>query len=55
MAAATYLMRVGGFWLMGHVPLTARMRKMLEALPRGGRRRHRAAGHGEAERRRFSR
>ena len=33
MAAATYLMRVGGFWLMGHVPLTARMRKMLEALP----------------------
>jgi len=33
MAAATYLMRVGGFWLMGHVPLTARMRRMLEALP----------------------
>ena len=32
-AAATYLMRVGGFWLMGHVPLTARMRRMLEALP----------------------
>ena len=29
MAAATYLMRVGGFWLMGHVPLTARMRRML--------------------------
>ena len=33
MAAATYLMRVSGFWLMGHVPLTARIRKMLEALP----------------------
>ena len=33
MAAATYLMRVGGFWLMGHVPLTARLRRMLEALP----------------------
>lgn len=33
MAAMTYLMRVGGYWLMGHVPITARMRRMLEALP----------------------
>ena len=33
MAAATYAMRAGGFWLMAHVPLTARLRRMLEALP----------------------
>ena len=33
MAAATYLMRAGGFWLMAHVPLTARVRRMLSALP----------------------
>ena len=33
MAGATYLMRAGGFWMMGHVPLTARVRRMLEALP----------------------
>jgi uncharacterized membrane protein len=33
MAAATYLMRAGGFYLMGHVPLTPRVRRMLEALP----------------------
>ena len=33
MAAATYAMRAGGFWLMGHVPLTPRVRRMLEALP----------------------
>ena len=33
MAVATYAMRAGGFWLMGHVPLTARLRRMLEALP----------------------
>ena len=33
MAAATYLTRTGGFWLMAHVPLTARLRRMLEALP----------------------
>jgi uncharacterized membrane protein len=33
MAGATYLTRIGGFWLMGHVPLTARLRRMLEALP----------------------
>jgi uncharacterized membrane protein len=33
MAAATYPMRAGGFWLMGHVPLTPRVQRMLEALP----------------------
>jgi len=33
MAAATQLMRLGGYWLMGHVPITPRVRKMLEALP----------------------
>ena len=33
MAAVTYPMRAGGFWLMAHVPLTARVRRVLEALP----------------------
>ena len=33
MAAVTYPMRVGGYWLMGHVPLTPRLQRMLEALP----------------------
>jgi uncharacterized membrane protein len=33
MAVATYATRVAGFWLMGHVPLTSRIRRMLEALP----------------------
>jgi uncharacterized membrane protein len=33
MAAITYSIRAGGFWLMGHVTLTPRLRKMLEALP----------------------
>jgi uncharacterized membrane protein len=33
MAIATVLMRVGGFWLMAYVPLTPRVRRMLEALP----------------------
>jgi uncharacterized membrane protein len=33
MAAITYLMRIAGFWLMGHVRLTPRIRRMLEALP----------------------
>ena len=33
MAAVTYPMRVGGFWLMAHVPLTPRLRRVLEALP----------------------
>ncbi len=33
MAITTVLMRAGGFWLMGRVPLTLRVRRMLEALP----------------------
>jgi uncharacterized membrane protein len=33
MAAVTYPMRAGGYWLMGHVPLTPRLRRILEALP----------------------
>src|SRR4051812_41009492 len=33
MAVATYAMRAGGFWLMGRVTLTARLQRMLEALP----------------------
>jgi len=33
MTAMTYLMRAGGFWLMGHVPITPRVRRMLDALP----------------------
>jgi len=33
LAIATVLMRSVGFWLMAHVPLTARVRRMLEALP----------------------
>jgi uncharacterized membrane protein len=33
MAIVTALMRVGGFWLMGRLPLTPRVRRMLEALP----------------------
>jgi len=33
MAAATYFTRVVGFWMMGHVPITPRMHRMLDALP----------------------
>jgi branched chain amino acid efflux pump len=33
MGAVTYAMRAGGYWLMAHVPLTARVRRMLDALP----------------------
>jgi len=33
MAGVTYAMRAGGFWLMAHVPLTARVRRILGALP----------------------
>src|SRR3954471_23634343 len=33
MALATYFTRVIGFWLMGHVPMTLRTRRMLETLP----------------------
>jgi uncharacterized membrane protein len=32
-AAIVLLMRWGGYWLMGRMPLTRRMRLMLEALP----------------------
>lgn len=33
MMVATYFCRAGGFWLMQHVPLTARVRRGLAALP----------------------
>jgi uncharacterized membrane protein len=33
MAIATYAMRAGGFWLMGHMPPSRRLTRMLEALP----------------------
>lgn len=33
MAAMNYLMRAAGFWVMGHVPLTRRTQRMLQALP----------------------
>jgi len=33
MGVSTFLMRAGGYWLMGHVPLTPRVHRMLEALP----------------------
>jgi uncharacterized membrane protein len=33
MAAATYPMRAGGYWLMGRLPLTPRVQRTLEALP----------------------
>jgi uncharacterized membrane protein len=33
MSVATIAMRLGGFWMMGHLPITPRVRKMLEALP----------------------
>lgn len=33
MAAVTYAMRAGGYWIMGRVPLTPRIRRALEALP----------------------
>ena len=29
MAAATYLTRVSGYWLMGHIPMTRRVRRSL--------------------------
>ncbi|HPG01963.1 MAG TPA: AzlD domain-containing protein [Beijerinckiaceae bacterium] len=32
-AAVTILMRLGGYWLMARVPMTARVRRGLEALP----------------------
>jgi uncharacterized membrane protein len=33
MAVVTFLIRIGGFWMMGYVQLTPRVRGMLEALP----------------------
>jgi uncharacterized membrane protein len=33
MALATLLTRLSGFWLMGHIPLTKRVRRGLEVLP----------------------
>ena len=33
MAAATHLIRFAGYWMMGRVPLTPRLRRMLDALP----------------------
>lgn len=33
MAAVTVGIRCGGFWLMGYVPLTRRVRSILNALP----------------------
>jgi len=32
-ALATYFTRVIGFWAIGHVPMTLRLRRMLETLP----------------------
>ncbi|MFD1695371.1 AzlD family protein [Roseibium aestuarii] len=33
MTGVTYFMRAGGYWLMGRLPLTDRVRRGLEALP----------------------
>jgi branched chain amino acid efflux pump len=33
MAFATLFTRVSGFWLMGHIPMTPRVRRGLEILP----------------------
>jgi branched chain amino acid efflux pump len=33
MTAVTVLSRVGGYWLMGYVNVTPRVRRMLDALP----------------------
>jgi uncharacterized membrane protein len=33
MAMVTYVIRAGGFWLMGYVPLTQRARSVLNVLP----------------------
>jgi uncharacterized membrane protein len=33
MAAATHLIRFAGYWMMARVPLTPRVRRMLDALP----------------------
>jgi branched chain amino acid efflux pump len=33
MAAVTVVLRLGGYWLMGYVNVTPRVRRMLDALP----------------------
>ena len=33
MSVVTLLLRMGGYWIIGRVPLTARLRRGLEALP----------------------
>lgn len=33
MAAVTGFLRTGGYWLMGRLPVTARVQRMLEAMP----------------------
>ncbi|MCC7347743.1 MAG: AzlD domain-containing protein, partial [Variibacter sp.] len=33
MAAVSHAIRLGGFWVMARVPLTPRLRRMLDALP----------------------
>ncbi|MFO1185775.1 MAG: AzlD domain-containing protein [Bauldia sp.] len=33
MAAVTYFMRAGGFWIMAKIPLTPLLRRSLESLP----------------------
>jgi|SRR5262245_3572842 len=33
MGAITFVIRAGGFWLIGYVQVSDRMRRMLEALP----------------------
>jgi len=33
MAGITYMLRAGGYWVMGRLPITPRVRRGLEALP----------------------
>jgi uncharacterized membrane protein len=33
MALVTHLIRCAGYWMMGRIPLTPRLRRMLDALP----------------------
>jgi uncharacterized membrane protein len=33
MAMVTYATRISGYWLMGHIPMTRRVRRALEVLP----------------------
>lgn len=33
MTTATYMLRAGGYWVMGRLPLTLKVRRGLEALP----------------------